>query len=185
MLAALGASTACGMLGSSQTTLRAPDAAPAQDFAADSGRDGADFLRVRGVHVCTQGDDPVRLTGVELQDAPDAEVTGFRVSREPQDDVGEGDEGSTQLTTVQQATQIEPSQWFTQSCDAGPGRGSSSITVDVKITALPIDSTGLRLTYEVQGAEGTQHETVLPTPITVCNDVVGCTDPEGDEEADG
>lgn len=136
------------------------------------------FVRMRGFYVCTSGDDEVSITGASLLEANGAKTTGFGVTRAPQDDLPDDATWSTETSGRPLSTDTAPSPGFRQTCDDGPGAGSTYVTIDSQLDALPIESPGVRLTYRV--GEQTKDLTV-DVSIVVCGAGSACpVDPEED-----
>lgn len=134
------------------------------------------FVRMRGFYVCTSGDDEVSITGASLLDATGTKTTGFSVTRAPQDDLPDDATWSTETSGRPLSTDTAPSPGFRQTCDDGPGTGSTFVTVDSQLGALPVESRGVQLTYRV--GEQTKDLTV-DASIVVCGASSACpVDPE-------
>lgn len=167
--------SSCGIAGGG-TELKAPSGGAAMLVGPEQLGEMA-FVRMGDFYVCTTGDDEVSVTGVALADSPTTKVTGFRVTRAPQQD-DSGESSFTQTSKHQMPTDLAASQPFRQTCDGGAGKGSTYLTIDTEVGTLPIQSPGLQVTYKV-GDES--KKVTLDADIVVCGATSGCpVDPDED-----
>lgn len=133
------------------------------------------FVRMGDFYLCTTGGDEVSVTGVALLDSPTTKVTGFRVTRAPQQD-SSGGTSFSQTSKYKMATDLAASQPFRQTCD---GDGSTYLTIDTELGTLPVESSGLQVTYLVGDKS---KKMTVDADIVVCGAGSGCSD-DPDEDS--
>lgn len=170
VVVAAGLAAGCGIVGGG-TTLKAgypwADGLRLDGIGADDGR----AMRLSDINVCTDGDEPVTVTGVRMV-GPDApKVVAYRVSHEQYADASGGSLRISRNPPSPPGDAKTRSAPFAQVCSAKNDAGRTYLTIDAVIGTLPVEVEGLDVRYLTGGEK---HVARLDVPVVVCGPASGC-----------